>query len=107
MLMAIIEFELHEGVEADFESVAEGLAPHLESIDGFLGADPASSIGHAGRRYEISYWRDPQALATWSDHAEHGVAKRLGHDRFLKWYRIRVGTVERDWDWGPAPTDVR
>jgi heme-degrading monooxygenase HmoA len=53
--------------------------------------------------YEISYWRDAEALAVWSANALHQDAKRRGRDHMLKWYRIRVGEVTRDWSVGAIP----
>ncbi len=103
--MAIIEFELQPGVEEEFEGWVATLTPDLETIEGFLGADPAKSLGHEGQLYEISYWNDATALERWSEHLRHGEAKAAGRDRLLKWYRIRVGEVERDWSVGPVPKD--
>lgn len=103
--MAIIEFELTPGVEDEFHRLTQKLLLRLSEIDGFLGEDPAASLNHKGRMYEVSYWRDAEALAEWSRHLEHLAAKDQGRAKLLKWYRIRVGTVERDWTVGPAPAN--
>jgi heme-degrading monooxygenase HmoA len=103
MRMAIIEFELNPGVEEEFQRLTQQLLPHLSEIEGFLGEDPAASLNHEGRMYEISYWRDDKALAEWSQHWEHVAAKDHGRAKLLRWYRIRVGSVDRDWTVGAAP----
>jgi len=105
MLMAIIEFEMNPGVDDEFTGVIAALQPELDSIDGFISADPAQSLRHDGLMYEISYWRDEQALAAWSANHAHLDAKRRGKESLLKWYRIRVGEVQRDWSYGTIPAD--
>ncbi len=107
MLMAIIEYEVNDGVDAEFRSTLGGLLPRVATIDGFLGAYPASSLTQPGRLYEISYWRDATALAAWSNDALHRQAKAEGRARLLKWYRIRVGEVARDWSFGEVPLDLK
>ncbi|MSR14787.1 MAG: hypothetical protein EXR86_09555 [Gammaproteobacteria bacterium] len=106
MLMAIIEFELNDGADVEFRQLIEQLLPKLATIDGYLGASPAASLSHQGRMYEISYWRDATALARWTADPDHGHAMKRGRDSLLKWYRICVGEVARDWSVGPIPEDL-
>jgi heme-degrading monooxygenase HmoA len=103
MLVAIIEYALNDDVETEFHALLGTLLPAVGAVDGFLGADAAASIGRAGCLYEISYWRDHAALASWARHPEHALAKARGRQRLLKWYRIRVAAIERDWAFGPVP----
>ena len=105
MLMAIIEYEAHPGTEEEFTSLLGDLDAQLETIAGFISADAATSIKHGGMLYEVSYWRDAEALATWARDPVHGVAMKAGRDRLLKWYRIRVGEVTRDWSVGDIPPE--
>jgi len=100
MLMAIIEFELNPGVEDESQRLTQKLLPRLSEIDGFVGEDPAASLNHEGRMYEISHWRDDEALAEWSRHLEHVAAKDQGRAKLLRWYRIRVGTWGTIGLWG-------
>lgn len=103
MLMAIIEFEMNAGAEEEFGGLIGGLNTQLASIDGFISADPAASLNHAGLMYEVSYWRDAQALAVWARDPLHQQAMQAGRERLLKWYRIRVAEVTRDWSAGSIP----
>jgi heme-degrading monooxygenase HmoA len=105
MLMAIIEYEMNPGTEEEFGSLLGGLDRQLETIEGFISADAATSLKHIGMTYEVSYWRDADALVTWARDPVHGVAIQAGRDRLLKWYRIRVGEVTRDWTMGDIPAD--
>jgi len=106
MLIAIIEYETNAGVDEEFSATLAGLLPRLGSIDGFIGAYPAKSLTHAGRLYEISYWRDATALNSWANDALHVKAQADGRSRLLKWYRIRVADVTRDWHFGELPLDL-
>lgn len=103
MLVGIIEFEMNPGAEDEFGGLIGGLMGQLETIDGYLGSDPARSINHDGLMYEISYWRDADALAQWARDPLHQQAMHAGRERLLKWYRIRVAEVTRDWSQGDIP----
>ena len=103
MLMAIIEYALNPGTEDEFQSLVGTLAPKLGEIDGFLGADAAGSLLTPGYLYEISWWRDEDALAVWSRDPEHLHAKLRGRETLLKWYRVRVGAVAREMRFGAVP----
>ena len=103
MLMAIIEYETNPGTEEEFTSLLGKLDAQLETIDGFISADASTSLKHDGMLYEVSYWRDADALAAWARDPVHGVAMQAGRDRLLKWYRIRIGEVTRDWSVGNIP----
>ena len=103
MLMAIIEYALNPGAEDEFQALVGSLSPRLGEIDGFLGADAASSLLTAGYLYEISWWRDEAALAVWSRDPEHLHAKLRGRQALLKWYRVRVGPVAREMQFGEIP----
>lgn len=106
MLMAIIEYELNAGVAGEFREILDRLLPRLALIDGFLGAYPSASLTHPGRQYEISYWRDAAALARWAQDPDHLHAMQRGRESVLRWYRIRVGEVTRDWSRGELPADL-
>ena len=103
MLVAIIEYETNPGTEEEFTGLLGGLDAQIKKIDGFISADAATSIKHSGMLYEVSYWRDADALASWAKDPVHGVAIKAGRERLLKWYRIRVGEVTRDWSVGEIP----
>ena len=103
MLMAIIEYALNPGAEDEFQALVGTLAPKLGEIDGFLGADAAGSLLTPGYLYEISWWRDDDALAVWSRDPEHLHAKLRGRETLLKWYRVRVGAVAREMRFGAVP----
>ncbi len=106
MLIAIIEYELNPGVQAEFEAEIGRLMPRLHAIDGFLQADAAASLGTPGRFYEISYWTDAASLERWAKDPAHLRAKVRGREALLRWYRIRIAEISRDWQVGVLPADL-
>ncbi len=103
MLMAIIEFEINTGAEGEIGRLMDGLMAQIEKIDGYISSDPASSLKHEGLMYEVSYWRDAEALAAWARDPLHLEAMQAGRDGLFKWYRIRIAEVTRDWSAGSIP----
>ncbi|HET7398308.1 MAG TPA: antibiotic biosynthesis monooxygenase [Intrasporangium sp.] len=60
---------------------------------GYLGIESArDEIG-----ITVSYWTDEHAARAWKDVAAHLVAQRRGRERWYADYRVRVGTVEREY----------
>jgi heme-degrading monooxygenase HmoA len=105
MLVAIIEYELRPGVEAEFQTALAEMLEKVREVDGFLGEEPCRSVATETKRVTISYWRDDAALKAWQTHPDHLRVKALGRKKLLAWYRIRVARVERDYG-KPAQPDA-
>jgi heme-degrading monooxygenase HmoA len=103
MLVAIIEYELRPGVEAEFQGALAEMLAKVKEVDGFLGEEPCRSVINDSKRVTISYWRDAAALKAWQTHPDHVRVKQLGHNKLLAWYRIRIAQVERDYGVPPRP----
>jgi heme-degrading monooxygenase HmoA len=105
MLIAIIEYELKPGVDAQFRAALDQMLEKVRTIDGFLGEEPCRSMATESKRVTISYWRDEMALKAWQTHPDHMRVKALGRRELLAWYRIRIARIERDYAMPPvAPT---
>ena len=39
-------------------------------------------------------------MQAWRNDPEHKRIQRLGKDRILKWYEIKIAEVEREYEWG-------
>lgn len=70
-------------------------------VPGFLGIE--SARGADGLGITISYWASEEAIATWSAHAEHRLAKTTGKQQWYRDFIIRHGRIEREKTW-VAPT---
>src|SRR5690606_32774009 len=97
MLVAIIEYELRPGVEAEFQAALAEMLAKVREFDGFLGEEPCRSVVNETKRVTISYWRDEAALRAWQVDPDHRRVKALGRDKLLAWYRIRTARVQRDY----------
>ncbi len=64
MLMALIEYEVNDGVDAECRSTLGGLLLRVATIDGFLGAYPASSLTHTRIFDHHIAANDPKCLRT-------------------------------------------
>ena len=57
---------------------------------GFLGYE---SFKHEGRGSFISYWSDMEAVQKWARNPVHIEAKKLGMDRWYRYYHSQIAQV--------------
>lgn len=97
MIAVIFELIPVEGKRQDYFDLAEGLAPLLEDVDGFLSIERFQSLKSKGKFLSLSLWRDENAIHEWRNQMEHRQAQRAGRDDILHAYRLRVANVIRDY----------
>ena len=86
------------------------LRPALEGIDGFISIERFESLTEPGKILSLSFFRDEQAVAAWRNVEEHRRAQAAGRSKVYANYRLRVGSVIRDYgmqDRTQAPGDSR
>jgi heme-degrading monooxygenase HmoA len=91
-----------EGHAEEYAEMAAEMAASARRQPGFLGVETARDAD-TGLGITVSYWVDETAAAAWKQVARHLVAQRLGRDAWYRVYRVRVGTVHRDY--GPGSPD--
>lgn len=64
----------------------------VKQIPGFLGYE---SMKHDGRGMFISYWQSKEAIAEWAKHPIHQEAKKLGRDKWYRYYHSMIAEVDR------------
>ncbi|GMN06718.1 antibiotic biosynthesis monooxygenase [Croceitalea sp. MTPC5] len=62
--------------------------------DGFLDFESARD----GLGISISYWESLEAISKWKANVEHQVAQKKGMENWYSWYKIRICTVEREYE---------
>lgn len=81
--------------DAAFHELDALILEAAQATDGYIGKESWQSPD--GKRYNSTYyWRDQQALKTFSSHPKHIEAKR----QYTKWYRgyhVVVANVERSY----------
>ena len=100
MILAIIKYEIRPGMEAEFHEALDIMKERVKEYDGFLGEEPCKNLENEDIYITIFYWRDRVSMQAWRNDPEHKRIQRLGKDRILKWYEIKIAEVEREYEWG-------
>jgi len=76
-----------------FEEMAGHMVELVQQQPGFLAMDSAG--GANGIVIVISYWKDEESIRRWKQQMDHVKAQKLGQQRWMKNYQVRIGRVER------------
>ncbi|HWL80723.1 MAG TPA: antibiotic biosynthesis monooxygenase [Roseomonas sp.] len=110
MIAVIFELWPAEGQRQDYLDLAAALREDLEGADGFLGIERFASLSDPGKLLSLSFWRDEAAIAAWRNRPGHRASQAAGRGGILADYRLRVGTILRDYGMSErdaAPADSR
>ena len=97
MIAVIFEVWPHPDRKQDYLEIAGDLRPLLEKIDGFISIERFESIYEPGKMLSLSFFRDESAIEAWRDLAEHRAAQAKGRGGIFSNYRLRIGSVMRDY----------
>ncbi len=64
----------------------------VQEMPGYLGFE---SMKHEGRGMFISYWKDQKSIKEWARHPIHIEAKKLGAERWYRYYHSMIAEVNR------------
>ena len=77
-----------------YSEMAEQMEELARKQPGFLGFESArSSLG-----ISISYWKSLEAITSWKSHMEHQIAQQKGIKEWYSWYKVRICTVDREYE---------
>lgn len=76
---------------ADMANIMENLA---RQQPGFLDFEAARD----GLGIAISYWESLEAITNWKANMDHQVAQDKGKDAWYSWYKVRICSVEREYE---------
>ena len=105
MIIVTIEFALLPGMETEFQSVLTEMQARIKQYDGFLGEEVCRSLGEEEKFVTIFYFRDRESVKAWRDDPEHARIQRLGREKLLAWYKIRIAEIEREYEWVGSKED--
>jgi heme-degrading monooxygenase HmoA len=108
--MIAVIFEVWPNERAAYLDIAASLRPLLDGVDGFISIERFQSLTDGAKLLSLSFWRDEDAVAAWRNTAEHRAAQAAGRDGILRDYRLRIGSIVRDYgmtDRRHAPADSR
>ena len=110
MIAVIFEVTPAPGRMQEYLDLAAALKPELEKIDGFISIERFASLVNEGKIVSLSFWRDEEAVQRWRTLERHRLAQARGRAGVFADYRLRVGSVVRDYglhDRDEAPRDSR
>ena len=96
-----------EGRDA-YLAIAANLREHLADTPGFISIERFQSLSDPEKVLSLSFWEDEASVSRWRNQDEHRMAQAKGRDSLFKDYRIRVGSILRDYSMsarGQAPRD--
>ncbi|MDZ7663552.1 antibiotic biosynthesis monooxygenase [Thiohalophilus sp.] len=97
--MIAVIFEVIPTAEGkqEYLSIAAQLREYLKEMPGFISVERFQSLSDERKILSLSFWEDEEAISRWRNLEQHRVAQTKGRDRLFQDYRIRVGTIVRDY----------
>lgn len=80
----------------DYLTIAGGLKPKLEAIEGFIDNERFRNKRDGRWLLSLSTWRDEKALVRWRTQGEHHGAQEKGRFEVFADYHLRVGEMLAD-----------
>ena len=99
MIIVLIEFVLRPNMEKEFEAALAAMQEQIKRYDGFLGEEPCCSLKDKDKFVTIFYFRDRESVKAWRDDPEHAYIQKLGREKLLAWYKVRIAKTEREYGW--------
>lgn len=97
MFVVIFEVWIKGDKKNDYLDIASKLNLELKKIDGFISIERFQSISNPSKLLSLSFWRDENAVKRWRNMENHRLAQSQGINFIFKDYRIRVGSISRDY----------
>ncbi len=97
MIAVIFEVEPAAGKRGAYLGIAQMLAEHLATVDGFISIERFQSLVDSRKLLSLSFWRDEAAVVEWRDNPRHRAAQEAGRDHIFADYRLRVAHIVRDY----------
>ena len=110
MVTVIFEVILKADGRDEYLAIAAKLREHLAGTPGFISIERFQSLTDPGKLLSLSFWEDEAAVKEWRNLEEHRIAQAKGRNSLFKDYRIRVGSISRDYSMsarGQAPQDSK
>lgn len=77
-----------------YSAMAQKMEELAKQQSGFLGIESA----HEDIGITVSYWETESAILAWKQQIDHLGAQKLGREKWYAWYKIRVCSVEREYE---------
>ena len=97
MIAVIFEVIPNKEGKAEYLAIAATLREHLTNISGFISIERFQSMSDPDKILSLSFWEDEASVAQWRNFEVHRIAQAKGRDSLFSNYRIRVGSINRDY----------
>lgn len=94
--IAAIFTSIRTTIEEGYEEMNDATHNQIEKMVGYLGYE--SYRNEDGFGVNVSYWKDMKSLLNWKNNELHKKAQQLGKEKWYKNYKLRICTVERDYE---------
>jgi heme-degrading monooxygenase HmoA len=80
---------------------ADGYAEMAKQME-VLAMQQPGYISHESARNEVgitvSCWESLEAIKNWKQQTDHLLAQQMGREKFYSYYKVRICTVEREYE---------
>ena len=79
-----------------YEEMDAATFVEIQKMEGYLGFEAFRNTEGFG--VNVSYWKDMKSLLGWKNNLLHQKAQVLGKEKWYQNYKLRICTVERDYE---------
>jgi heme-degrading monooxygenase HmoA len=97
MLAVIFEVIPTTEGKKEYLSIAASLRQELESSPGFISIERFQSLADKDKILSLSFWENEESVTQWRNSKEHRLAQTKGRNSLFRDYRIRIGSIVRDY----------
>lgn len=110
MIAVIFEVIPSADGKDEYLSIAVDLKRHLADVPGFISIERFQSLADQRKFLSLSFWENENAVERWRNFEEHRAAQTKGRSALFEEYRIRIGSILRDYSMencDQAPNDSK
>jgi heme-degrading monooxygenase HmoA len=97
MIAVIFEALPAERKWDEYLELAASLRPELAKIEGFISVERFQSMADPKKVLSLSFWEDEASISQWRNVELHREAQSQGRASVFNNYRIRIGSIVRDY----------
>lgn len=97
MIAVIFEVWINDSKKDEYLEIASQLREELVKLEGFISIERFQSLSDDEKLLSLSFWENEEAVIKWRNFEQHRQAQKKGRNSIFKDYRIRIGTIIRDY----------
>lgn len=97
MIAVIFEVWINDSKKDEYLEIASQLREELVKLEGFITIERFQSLTDSEKLLSLSFWENEESVIKWRNFEQHRQAQKKGRNYIFKDYRIRIGTIIRDY----------